>query len=87
MQLSTELLALTTQAFAKSLPRDTWKGLTENYPEIEGTESVLVAPTMETGMKEDIRRKHGQSKTKEVISFDHGLAEKQSAFLLAARPS
>ena len=77
---------MTTQTFAKSLPKDTWKGLTEHYPEIEGTESVLVAPTMEMGMKEDIRKKHGQSKTKEVFSFDDGLAEKQGAFLLAARP-
>ena len=86
VQLSNELLSLTTEAFVKSLPKDTWKGLTENYPDIQRTESVLVAPTMETGMKEDIRKKHGHSKTKEVFSFDDGLAEKQSAFLLAARP-
>ena len=86
VQLFSELLALTTQAFAKSLPKDTWKGLTENDPEIDGTESVLVAPTMEMGMKDDIRKKHGQSKTNEVFSFDDGLAEKQAAFLLTACP-
>ena len=64
------------------------EGLTENYPELEGTESVLIAPTMETGMKDDIRKNHCQSKTKEVFAFQFhdGLAEKQSAFLLTARP-
>ena len=41
---------------------------------------------METGMKDDIRKKHGQSKTREVFSFDDGLPEKQAAFLLTARP-
>ena len=41
---------------------------------------------METGMKHDIWKKHGQSKTKEVFLFYDGLAEKQAAFLLAAWP-
>ena len=51
------------------------------------TESVLVAPTMETGMKDDIGKKHGLFKRKEVFSFVYGLADKQGAFLfLAARP-
>ena len=50
---------------------------------IEGTESVLVAPTMETGMKDDVRKKHCQSKIKELFSFNNGLVEKQVAFLLA----
>ena len=86
VQLSGELLNLTTQAFAKSLSRETWKGLIENYPEIQGTESVLTAPKMEAGMKEDIQRKHGYNKTKEVFTFDEGLADKQATFLLTARP-
>ena len=86
VQLSGELLTLTTQAFVKSLSRETWKALIENYPEIQGTESVLIAPSIEAGMKEDIQRKHGLNKTKEVFAFDEGQAEKQATFLLTARP-
>ena len=41
---------------------------------------------MEAGMKEDIQRKHGCNKTKEVFTFDEGLADKQATFLLTARP-
>ena len=37
-------------------------------------------------MKEDIRKQHGFSKTKDVFAFDQGLAEKQATFLLTARP-
>lgn len=84
--ISKELLELTQQAFSKSLTRDTWRTLTQNYPEIEGTETLLGAPTMETGMKEDIRKKHGFNKTKDVFAFDEGLVEKQATFLLTARP-
>ena len=68
------------------MTRDTWRTLTENYPEIEGTDTLLGAPAMETGMKEDIRKRHGFNKTKEVFAFDEGLAEKQATFLLTARP-
>ena len=39
--ISKELLELTQQAFSKSLARDTWRTLTRNYPEIEGTETPL----------------------------------------------
>ena len=39
--ISKELLELTQQAFSKSLTRDTWRTLTQNYPEIEGTETLL----------------------------------------------
>jgi hypothetical protein len=84
--ISEELLELTQQAFSKSLTRDTWRTLTQNYPEIEGTDTLLGAPAMETGMKEDIRKKHGYNKTKDVFAFDDGLAEKQATFLLTARP-
>ena len=73
--ISKELLELTQQAFSKSLTRDTWRTLTQNYPEIVGTETLLGAPTMETGMKEDIRKKHGFNKTKDVFAFDEGLVE------------
>jgi hypothetical protein len=41
---------------------------------------------METGMKMDIRKKHGFNKTQDVFAFDEGLAEKQATFLLTARP-
>ena len=36
-------------------------------------------------MKEDIQRKHGYNKTKEVFTFDEGLADNQATFLLTAR--
>ncbi|CAB4007132.1 Hypothetical predicted protein, partial [Paramuricea clavata] len=47
VELSDDLRELTTQAFSKSLPKETWQGLLENYPLLEGTESILHAPTME----------------------------------------
>jgi hypothetical protein len=56
------------------------------YPDIEGTDTLLGAPAMETGMKEDIRKKHVFNKTKDVFAFDEGLTEKQATFLLTARP-
>ena len=37
-------------------------------------------------MKEDIKRRHGYTKTKELFAFDDGLVERQSAFLVVARP-
>ena len=37
-------------------------------------------------MKEEIRKSHGHRKTKEVFSFDDGLAEQQGSFLTVARP-
>ena len=55
--LSDDLLNFTQQAFSKSLTRDTWKTLVDNYPEIEDPDALLGAPNMETGMKEDIRKK------------------------------
>ena len=58
----------------------------EKYPQIKGTENVLVAPTMETGTKEYMRQKFGHPKTKELLAFDEGLAEKQAPFLTVARP-
>lgn len=44
------------------------------------------APTMETGMKEEIRKSHGHRKTKEVFSLDDGLSKQQGPFLTLARP-
>ena len=85
-ELSSELLDLTTKAFTKPLTKEKWKDLSAGYPPIKGTESFLCAPTMEAGMKEEIRKSHGHRKTKEVFSFDDGLAEQQGPFLTVARP-
>ena len=52
----------------------------------KGTESFMCAPTMEAGMKEEIRKSHGHWKTKEVFSFDDGLTVQQGPFLTVARP-
>ncbi|CAB3999019.1 Hypothetical predicted protein, partial [Paramuricea clavata] len=86
VELSDDLRELTTQGFSKSLSKKTWQGLLENYPPLEGTESILHVPTMEAGMREEIRKMHGYLKTKDVFAFDDALAEKQGAFLLTARP-
>ena len=37
-------------------------------------------------MKEDIKRRHGYTKTKELFAFDYGLVKLQSALLVVARP-
>ena len=41
---------------------------------------------MEAGMKEYIKKRHRYMKTKELFISDDGLAERQSAFLVVARP-
>lgn len=45
------------------------------------------APTMEAGMKEEIRKSHGFRKTKDVFAFDDGLAEQYVLFITVARPT
>ena len=85
-ELSSELLDLTTKAFTKPLTEEKWKELSASYPSIKGTEKFMCAPTMEAGMKEEIRKSHGHRKTKETFSFDDGLAEQQGPFLTVARP-
>ena len=37
-------------------------------------------------MKEELKMRHGYIKTKEPFTFDDGLAERRSAFLVVARP-
>ena len=86
MVISQDLLSFTNKAFSRSLSKDKWKELTTSYTQIKDTESLLVAPTMETGMKEELKKGHGYTKTKELFTFDDGLAERQSAFLVVARP-
>ena len=85
-ELSSELLDLTTKAFTKPLTKEKWKDLSASYPPVKGTEGFMRAPTMEAGMKEEIKKSHGHRKTKEVFSFDDGLAEQQGPFLTVARP-
>lgn len=60
--------------------------MTDSYPVIKGTEDFLAAPTMKAGMKEELRKCHGYSKTKESLAFDDGLVERQGPFLIVARP-
>jgi hypothetical protein len=50
----------------------------EQYPDIKGTADFLVSPIMQTGMKEDVKRVHGLSQTKDLFTFDEGLADKQA---------
>ena len=85
-KVSAELLDLTMKAFSKALSVEKWKELIDSYPPIEGADSILVAPTMEAGMKEDLRNRHGYQKTKEVLAFDEGLSEKQASYICVARP-
>ena len=56
------------------------------YPDIKGTAEFLVSPVMQTGMKDDIKRVHGLTKTKDLFTFDNGLADKQAPFISAVRP-
>ena len=85
-KVSAELLDLTMKAFSKALSVEKWKELIDSYPPIEGADSILIAPTMEAGMKEDLRNRHGYQKTKEVLAFDEGLSEKQASYICVARP-
>ena len=57
-----------------SLSRDKWKEMTTYYTQIKDTECFLVAPTTEAGMKEELKKMHGYTKTKEPFPFDDGLA-------------
>jgi len=75
------------KAFSRALTKEKWKELTTSYPQIKDTESLLVAPTMEAGMKEDIKKRHGYTKTKELFAFDDRLAERQAAIIIVARPT
>jgi hypothetical protein len=84
--LSDPVLEVIKTAFSKQLSKDVWSDLMEKYPQIRNTDEILVAPTMETGIKEYIRQKFGHHKTKEILSFDDGLAERQAPFLTVARP-
>ena len=70
--ISKDLLSFTNKAFSRSLSKDKWKELTTSYTQIKDIESLLVAPTMEAGMKEELKKRHGYTKTKELFTFDDG---------------
>ena len=57
--ISQDLLSFTNKVFSRSLSEDKWKGLIISYTQIKETESLLVAPTMEAGMKEELKERHG----------------------------
>lgn len=84
--LPQELLDFASRAFSSSLTKEKWQELTSTYPPLKESDTFLVSPTMEAGMKEDIRKQHGYNKTKDVFAFDEGLGERQGAFLVTARP-
>lgn len=82
--ISQDLLSFTNEAFSRCPSKDKWKVLSISYTQIKDTESLLVAPMMEAGMKEELKNWHAYTKTKELFTFDDGLPEHQSAFLVVA---
>lgn len=77
--ISQDLLSFTNKAFSRSLSK-----LTTPYTQIKDTEYLLVAPTIEAGMKGEL--KTDMVTTKEFFTFNNGLAIRQSAFLVVACP-
>ncbi|PFX30979.1 hypothetical protein AWC38_SpisGene4194 [Stylophora pistillata] len=49
VELSSELLDLTTKAFTKALTKDKWKELSASYTPIKRADEFMRAPTMEAG--------------------------------------
>ena len=54
--ISQDLPSFTNEVSFRSLSKDKWKELTTSYTQIKDTESLLVAPTMEAGMKEELKK-------------------------------
>ena len=84
--ISDDLLEILTSVFTKPLSKEAGTELLDKYASIKGTGNLLVSPTMKTDTKEDIKKKHGYLKTKEVFAIDEGLAEEQGPLLTAVRP-
>ena len=49
-------------------------------------DSAIGFSNVVTGIKENIRKKHGFNQAKNLLTFEDGLAEKQSTCLVTARP-
>ena len=73
--ISEELESFLKSAFTKQLSKEVWTNVMDQYLDIKGTADFLVSPTMQTGMKEDIKRVHGLSRTKDLFIFDESLAK------------
>ena len=84
--ISEELTSFIKSEFTKQLSKEVWTNVMEQYPDIKGTADFLVSPIMQTGMKEDIKRVHGLSRTKDLFTFDEGIADKQAPFISVVRP-
>lgn len=85
-ELSEEVLAFVKTAFSKQLDKEIWTNLMDKYPQLKGADNILVAPSMESGMKEHIVKKFGYHKTKDVFSTDEAIAARQAPFITVARP-
>lgn len=72
---SQDLLSFTNEVFSRCPSKDKWKELSISYTQIQDTESLLVTPMMEAGMKEELKNRHAYTKTKELFTFDDGLPE------------
>ena len=84
--ITDDLIELSRKAFSTALSREKWLELVQSYPTIKDTDSFLISPKLEAGMKEALRKHHGHLKTKDVLAFDEGLAEQQAPFVIVARP-
>lgn len=84
--ITDDLIELSRKAFSTALSREKWLALVQSYPTIKDTDSFLISPKLEAGMKEALRKHHGHLKTKDVLAFDEGLAEQQAPFVMVARP-
>ena len=83
--LSDQVLEIIKTAFTKQLSKDIWSDLMEKYPQIKGTENVLVAPTMETGTKEYISTCNSlQQRSRECHILDHNVPDDHITGLIHA---
>ena len=81
-----DLLELSKKAFSTALSKEKWLELLQSYLPIKDTDSFLISPKLEAGMKEALRNRHGYVKTKDVLAFDESLADQQTPLLMVTRP-
>ena len=82
--ITDDLIELSRKAFSTALSREKWLELVQSYPTIKDTDSFLIAPKLEAGMKEALHKHHGHLKTKAILAFDEGLAEQQAPIVMVA---